>query len=84
LLNWLMIGGSVSDSIVLLVLVKFWGTQQNKESHQPNINMAAMQKTGGVMDTNVETITSFIMRELKDRELAVFMNAMQASFDYLF
>jgi hypothetical protein len=46
--------------------------------------MAAMQKTGGVMDTNVETITSFIMRELKDRELAVFMNAMQASFDYLF
>lgn len=39
--------------------------------------MAAMTSSGGVMDTNVETITSFIMRELKDRELAVFMNAMQ-------
>lgn len=39
--------------------------------------MAATATTGGVMDTDVETITTFIMRELKDRELAVFMNAMQ-------
>jgi hypothetical protein len=37
----------------------------------------AKRNLGGVTDTNVETITSFIMRELKDRELAVFMNAMQ-------
>jgi fructose-1,6-bisphosphatase I len=46
--------------------------------------MAAMEQSpGGVMDTNVETITSFIMRELKDRELAVFMNAMQLSFKFI-
>ena len=32
--------------------------------------------TGEVTDTNVETVTTFIMRESKDRELAVFMNAM--------
>jgi hypothetical protein len=33
---------------------------------------------GGVRDTKIETITSFVMRECGgDRELAVFMNAMQ-------
>jgi len=48
--------------------------------------MAAQVKkgsTGEVTDTNVETITSFIMRELQDRELAVFMNAMQLSFKFI-
>jgi hypothetical protein len=33
---------------------------------------------GGVRDTKIETITAFVMRECGgDRELAVFMNAMQ-------
>eukprot|EP00613_Pedinella_sp_CCMP2098_P000252 CAMPEP_0171619192 /NCGR_PEP_ID=MMETSP0990-20121206/15223_1 /TAXON_ID=483369 /ORGANISM="non described non described, Strain CCMP2098" /LENGTH=344 /DNA_ID=CAMNT_0012184195 /DNA_START=36 /DNA_END=1070 /DNA_ORIENTATION=- len=41
------------------------------------------KEMGGVTDTNVETITTFIMRELKDRELAVFMNAMQLSFKFI-
>jgi len=35
---------------------------------------------GGVRDTKIETITSFVMRECGgDRELAVFMNAMQVT-----
>ena len=35
-------------------------------------------------DTNVDTITTFIMRECRgDRELAVFMNAMQLSFKFI-
>merc|ERR1719223_1871599 len=45
--------------------------------------MAAQVGKGDVTDTNVETITSFIMRELQDRELAVFMNAMQLSFKFI-
>jgi fructose-1,6-bisphosphatase I len=37
-----------------------------------------------VTDTNVDTITTFIMRECRgDRELAVFMNAMQLSFKFI-
>ena len=40
--------------------------------------------SGGVTDTNVDTITTFIMRECSgDRELAVFMNAMQLSFKFI-
>mmetsp|Transcript_47971 Transcript_47971/g.108905 ORF Transcript_47971/g.108905 Transcript_47971/m.108905 type:complete len:344 (-) Transcript_47971:295-1326(-) len=39
--------------------------------------------TGEVTDTNVETVTTFIMRESKDRELAVFMNAMTLSFKFI-
>ena len=43
--------------------------------------MAAMEK-GSIRDTKIETITSFIMRECGgDRELAVFMNAMQVTRD---
>ena len=35
-------------------------------------------------DTNVDTLTTFIMRECRgDRELAVFMNAMQLSFKFI-
>lgn len=44
-------------------------------------NMASLSvEKGGVRDTKIETITSFVMRECGgDRELAVFMNAMQVT-----
>lgn len=46
--------------------------------------MAAVVEKGGVRDTKIETITSFVMRECGgDRELAVFMNAMQVSFKFI-
>jgi fructose-1,6-bisphosphatase I len=49
----------------------------------PEVTFKSTYKVDDVEDANLETLTSFVMRVSQDRELTVFMNALQLSFKFI-